>query len=74
MCKIEILYKKCLDLTNRYLIISKLFDSWFMIKNILIASSYTVVQETSKCKNVIVNEQMAATLYIAFFVRWYLRK
>ena len=44
-----------------------------MIEYILIASSYTVVQEIIKCKNVIVNEQMAATMYIAFFVRWYLR-
>ena len=40
-----------------------------MIEYILIAISYTVVQENIKCKNVIVNEQMAATMYIAFFVR-----
>ena len=40
-----------------------------MLEYILIASSYTVVQEIINCENVIVNEQMAATMYIAFFVR-----
>ena len=40
-----------------------------MLKYTLITSSYKVVQEIINCENVIVNEQMAATMYIAFFVR-----